>query len=130
MLKIIKFSLLSCVLLLCSCGSNFNIDPATNNVCPAWGCKSPPFPVYTVHIVTLTWQENDSTVQGYNIYRGSISGGPYTQINDVLQSPMTYVDEITVNNADTPVTYYYVATAVNTYGAESAFSNEVAAVIP
>jgi hypothetical protein len=39
----------------------------------------------TQHTVDLTWKPSSSAV-GYNIYRGTVSGGPYTIINTSLDS--------------------------------------------
>ena len=76
--------------------------------------------------VMLTWVESTSSVVGYNVYRGVQSGGPYMRINSVLEAPTSYVD-YTVQSG---CTYYYVVTAVDSNGLESAYSNEVVAVIP
>jgi len=76
--------------------------------------------------VMLTWVDSTSTVVGYNVYRGVQSGGPYMRINNVLEAPTSYVD-YTVQSG---CTYYYVVTAVDSNGLESAYSNEVVAVIP
>ncbi len=78
------------------------------------------------HTVTLTWSASTSSVSGYNIYRGTVSGGPYTKINTVLDAGTNYVD----NTVQSGHTYYYVATAVSTAGVESAYSNQVAVAVP
>jgi hypothetical protein len=36
------------------------------------------------HSVTLAWTASTSTVAGYNVYRSTTNGGPYTQINSAL----------------------------------------------
>jgi len=73
----------------------------------------------------LSWTASvTATVVGYNMYRGTVSGGPYTKINPALISGTAYVD------APTTGTYYYVATAVDNTGLESIFSNQTTAVIP
>jgi Abnormal spindle-like microcephaly-assoc'd, ASPM-SPD-2-Hydin len=80
----------------------------------------------TSHSVSLSWRASTSTVIGYNIYRGTKSGGPYALING---SP-----EASTNFADTSVTggttYYYVVTAVNSKGVESVYSNQAVATVP
>ena len=78
------------------------------------------------HTVTLTWQAGSPNTAGYNVYRGTVSGGPYTRINMALQAATSYVDN-TVQAGDT---YFYAATSVDSTGRESAFSNQVTAVIP
>ncbi len=78
------------------------------------------------HSVSLSWTDNDSSVTGYNVYRGSVSGGPYTQINPSLESTAAYTDTSVTSGQ----TYYYVTTAVDESGAQSGYSNEAEAVIP
>jgi fibronectin type 3 domain-containing protein len=78
------------------------------------------------HTVTLSWSASASTVTGYNIYRSTISGGPYTQVNTALESALNYVD----NTVQSGQRYYYVVTSVDSSGKESAFSNQVIATIP
>jgi len=79
----------------------------------------------TAHTVDLTWNAASGAV-GYNIYRGTASGGPYTTINSSLDGTTSYVDSTVVSGQ----TYYYVATTVNSESEESAYSNQTTAVIP
>jgi hypothetical protein len=78
------------------------------------------------HSVSLTWTASTSTVVGYNVYRGSVSGGPYTLITSAPVAGTAYTD-LTVQAGQT---YFYVVTAVDASGNESVFSNEVSATIP
>jgi hypothetical protein len=78
------------------------------------------------HSVDLSWSPSTSVVVGYNVYRGSISGGPYTKINSSLNAAASYIDS-TVQSGQT---YFYVTTAVDSTGMESGHSNEVSAVVP
>jgi archaellum component FlaF (FlaF/FlaG flagellin family) len=80
----------------------------------------------TPHSVSLSWTDSDSGVVGYNVYRGSVSGGPYAQINSALESTPAYSDDSVAAGQ----TYYYVTTAVDGSGAESGYSNEAEGVIP
>lgn len=89
---------------------------------PSGTQQLPPASIH--HTVTLAWAP--STVAGYNVYRGTVSGGPYTKINTALDSAAKYVDT-TVQSGQT---YYYVVTAVSTAGVESAYSKQVTAVVP
>jgi len=77
------------------------------------------------HTADLTWTASADAVS-YNIYRSTVSGGPYTMINTSSDSTTTYTDS-TVVSGDT---YYYVATAVNASSEESGYSNQTTAVIP
>lgn len=76
--------------------------------------------------VSLSWTASTSPVVGYNVYRGSTSGGPYSKINTTLDPSTTYTD----SSVATGQTYYYVTTAVNSNGQESTYSNQVQAVVP
>ena len=78
------------------------------------------------HSAALNWTPSTSTVSGYNVYRGTANGGPYTQINPSLVAIPTYAD----TTVQSGVTYFYVTTAVDTNGVESVFSNQVTAIIP
>jgi hypothetical protein len=78
------------------------------------------------HSVGLTWSDSSSGIAGYNIYRAGVSGGPYSGINSGLNPTTSYAD----NSVLAGQTYYYVVTAVNGSGVESAYSSEVAATIP
>ena len=79
-----------------------------------------------VHSAALSWTASTSVVAGYNIYRGTVSGGPYTLINTSPVTLLTYTD----SNVVAGQTYFYVTTAVDGSGIESVFSNEVQAAIP
>lgn len=78
------------------------------------------------HMVGLQWDPSTSVVVGYNVYRGSTSGGPYGKINPALDPGTTYADASVKGGQ----TYYYVTTSVDGNGDESSYSNEVQAAIP
>lgn len=80
----------------------------------------------TTHNVTLSWSASTSPVAGYNVYRGTVSGGPYTKINPSLETATVYTD----STVQSSTTYYYVATSVDSSSDESAFSNQTTAVVP
>jgi ribosomal protein L11 len=77
------------------------------------------------HYVNLTWDASTDAV-GYNIYRGSVSGGPYTMINTSLETTTAYTD----NSVSDGQTYYYVTTSVDSNENESGYSNVAQAIIP
>ncbi len=77
------------------------------------------------HSVTLNWNPSSSSAQGYYVYRGATSGGPYTRLSP-LESGLSYVDTAVTSGQ----TYYYAVTAVGAGNLESAYSNEASAVIP
>ena len=80
----------------------------------------------TASSVSLSWAPSSSSgVVGYNIYRGTISGGPYTKlpVSPVTSSPAT-------DSSVSSGTYYYVVTAVDSSNNESADSNQATASVP
>jgi len=77
--------------------------------------------------VNLSWDASNSQyVVGYNVFRGPNTGGPYTQINSILDPTTSYIDT-TVQPGQT---YYYVSTAVNSDGTQSGYSNQTEAIVP
>ena len=79
------------------------------------------------HAVDLSWGASSSqSVSGYNIYRSTVSGGPYTRVNSSLTLATNYTDSSVVAGQ----TYYYVTTAVNSNNQESPYSNQANAAIP
>jgi hypothetical protein len=81
------------------------------------------------HDVILSWTASTTPgVVGYDVYRGTTSGGPYpTQLNSTPVNGTTYTDE-TVQAGQT---YYYVVTAVASDDVtQSAYSNQTSATVP
>jgi fibronectin type 3 domain-containing protein len=74
----------------------------------------------------LTWTDGDAGIAGYNVYRTTQSGTGYTKLNGSLATTTSYKD----STVQSGTTYFYVVTAVNTAGVESAFSTAALAVIP
>jgi Abnormal spindle-like microcephaly-assoc'd, ASPM-SPD-2-Hydin/HYDIN/CFA65/VesB-like, Ig-like domain len=78
------------------------------------------------HSVSLSWTPGSSNYSGFNVYRGTTTGGPYAKVDTTTISSTSYLDA----GVSSGQTYYYVATEVDTTGTESGFSSEVSAVIP
>lgn len=76
--------------------------------------------------VALTWIASASVVSGYNVYRGTTNGGPYTKINPSLVTTLNYTDT-TVTSGNI---YYYVCTSIDSSGVESIPSTQVTVQIP
>jgi hypothetical protein len=74
----------------------------------------------------LSWNASTSPVTGYKVYRGTVSGGPYSTVTSSPISALTYAD----TNVVAGTTYYYVVTSVNSSGVESVYSNEAIAAVP
>lgn len=85
--------------------------------------------VPSAHSVDLSWTAGGSTIDGYNIYRSTAPGGPYTTLVNssglIPSTTTTFTDNTVVSG----ITYFYVARAVAN-GVESANSNEAQAMIP
>jgi fibronectin type 3 domain-containing protein len=99
--------------------SNASNSPTVESLTGS-GALSPP------HSVELSWSPSTSAVVGYNIYRSGTSGGPYAKMNSALSATTAYTD----NTVQAGLTYYYVTAAMDASGVESAYSNQVQAVIP
>jgi hypothetical protein len=78
------------------------------------------------HTVGLVWTPSQSSVAGYNVYRGTQTGGPYSKLNGGAIVTTSYSDATIASGG----TYFYVTTAVAASGAESLGSNEVKTLIP
>jgi fibronectin type 3 domain-containing protein len=84
----------------------------------------------TTHSVALSWVASTTAGALYNVYRSTVSGGPYSGLAAKINAT-TYADQSVADGT----TYYYVVTAVcgpnsaNCAG-ESSPSNEVSATIP
>ena len=71
--------------------------------------------------VTLTWNPSSGAVS-YNVYRGTVSGGPYKAIDRNISLKPVVDKAVSVGT-----TYFYVVTA-NGPGGESGYSNQASAV--
>jgi fibronectin type 3 domain-containing protein len=81
----------------------------------------------TPHTVALTWTASVSTdVIGYNIYRGTTTGGPYS----ILDSAPVAADSYNDSAVQSGQTYFYIVRAIDNTGLESLNSTEVQAIIP
>jgi len=85
------------------------------------------------HLVDLTWGAGTirdpapgQVVVGYDVYRGSASGGPYTKLNSTPVPSLTYTDK----SVSAGQTWYYVCSTVDNLGDVSGYSNQAAATIP
>ena len=100
---------------------------SASNLAGAGGANPGQSNFVSAHDVTLNWSASISSgVAGYNVYRGSVSGGPYVKVNSSVVTVTTYNDS-TVQPGQT---YFYTVTSVNLSDVESSYSNEVMAPIP
>jgi hypothetical protein len=88
-----------------------------------------PTAAQTVHQIVLTWTASTTTGVNYNVYRGTLTGGPYTKLTVSPTAALTYAD--TSGTGGTK--YFYVVTAICTASCptgitgESGFSAEASA---
>ena len=74
--------------------------------------------------VSLDWNDNaEPDLAGYNVYRHTVPGGPYSKINVGLVATSTFVD----NGVSNGTTYYYVVRAEDGHSNESGNSSEASA---
>ena len=78
------------------------------------------------HYAVLTWKASTSVVAGYYVYRSENPGGPYKKLNSSPVRETEYKDSA----VQAGHTYFYQVTAVDAKGRESAFSNQVRAIVP
>lgn len=78
--------------------------------------------------VILNWGASPSSgVMGYDVYRGTASGGESTTpLNSTPIEGTTYVDDTVTPGT----TYYYILRSIGPNGVESAPSNEATATVP
>lgn len=82
----------------------------------------------TPHGNALTWTASATAGVTYNLYRGTVSGGPYAKVNTAPIATLTFTD--LNSNLTVSTQYFYVATAVDSNGNESAYSNQASVVTP
>jgi hypothetical protein len=75
---------------------------------------------------TLNCTSSISAVVGYNVYRGAVSGGPYTRVNSSAVGGTQFTDSTVLAGQ----TYFFVVTAVASGNVESVNSNEASGTIP
>jgi hypothetical protein len=113
------------------------LQTCTANVTGTGGCNvvlvqrvvTAALPGGTCHPTILNWVASTSqNVAGYNVYRSTSATGTYAKLNTTgLLAATTFTD----TTSQPGQTYFYVATAVDTSGNESAYSTPpVQAVIP
>jgi len=71
--------------------------------------------------IQLTWTHTGA--DHYNVYRSTISGGPYVKIAETSSTYSTYLD----SSVTTGITYYYVVRPAQINGNETCQSNQASA---
>ncbi|VAW39453.1 Extracellular ribonuclease precursor [hydrothermal vent metagenome] len=76
----------------------------------------------TVGQISLDWFNNtESDLAGYSIYRALAGGGSFSKLNTSLVAPSAYTDSTVVQGSS----YFYKLTASDNAGNESGFSTEI-----
>jgi hypothetical protein len=125
-----RCSMVLCVGLLCGlmagCGGGSSVTSSTGGPGPTPMPTPTPTPTPPVHSVAISWQTSTSPGVGfYNVYRSTVSGGPYTRVGWRV-SGASYTDTAVQPGA----TYFYVVTSVTTSNVESTISSEIKATVP
>jgi predicted phage tail protein len=97
--------------------------PVTAPAAPVVTATSP-----STGTIMLSWvapADGGSAITGYNVYRGTVSGGEGTVPYASLAASVTSFSDTGLTTGDT---WYYTVTAVNAFG-ESAPSTEVSAIV-
>jgi hypothetical protein len=80
-----------------------------------------------IRAVNLDWAASPSTdVTGYNVYRSTVSGGPYTKLDSAPVQALDYTDSTVQSGTD----YFYVVTSVESSGAQSSYSSQISVSVP
>jgi len=110
--------------------SGYSFTPSSTSVSISGASKSgvnfTATATLVTHSISLHWSVSTSpSISGYNLYRGSVSGGPYAKLNALPIATTSYLDSNVVSGQ----TYFYVATTVQST-TESAYSTEAPAIVP
>jgi hypothetical protein len=100
--------------------------PALFFVLAVLGCDRKTSAPGKLHSVTITWKASVSKVSSYHVYRSDGPDAPPGLLAAIDADTTQYVDR----GAEAGHTYYYSVKSVGVDGAESLFSDKVAAKIP
>lgn len=79
------------------------------------------------HSVILKWAASSSSnVSGYDVYRSTTTGGPYTKLDSAPVGALDYTDSTVQSGTD----YFYVVTSVESNGTQSGYSSQISVSIP
>jgi hypothetical protein len=127
------FSLLAGSYIITPSLAGYTFSPASQSITITNANVSGVNFIATPPYVNLTWgagtiqnPASGQVVAGYNVYRSSVSGGPYTQLNATPVVGLAYTD-----SAVSPgQTWYYVCSTIDSLGDVSSYSSQAAATLP
>ena len=90
------------------------------------GVDSTSTPSAAAHTVKLEWDASLGSIEGYDVYRGEQSGGPYTKLTPSPIDKLEYSDTDVIPGHS----YFYVVTSVNHGGHQSGYSSQISVTIP
>lgn len=111
---------------------NYGFESALSSIATATVFTAPPSQPAVLTVSTAptglnaTWVYTGSPAAGFNLYRSTTSGGPYTKISSFIITGTSSMDTDVLIG----VTYYYVVTVVDNAGNEGAYSNEASGTPP
>jgi hypothetical protein len=106
-------------LMIASNASNSSLSIALSGT----GVQPPP----ATYSVALTWTSSSSgSVVGYNVFRGTVQGGTYTQLTSTPLTGTTFTD----TSAQAGQNYFYAVTSVNSSNVQSSYSNVASVIVP
>lgn len=85
------------------------VDGSTTAVLPPTDFSAEPV---SVNRINLFWKDNSENETGFEIYRATQTGGPYTFVTKTAHDVVYYADK----NLAPSTTYYYILRAVNNIG--------------
>jgi hypothetical protein len=99
-----------------------NASNATDTVTFSGVGTQPP----TVYSVDLSWAPSSTPgILSYDVYRGTVAGGPYSFLTSVPVTSVSYVD----TTAQVGQIYYYVVTSISANNVQSSYSNVATAIV-
>lgn len=126
----VLFGLLCFSLSGCAGGASSTTTPGpTPTPTPGPGPSPTPTPSPTpspaAHSISLSWLSSSSpNIIAYNIYRATVSHGPFTRVGNVAGTSFTD------SGVQSGQTYFYEVTAIDNTNTESAPTAPVSAAVP
>ena len=86
--------------------------------------SSASYTIVTANWIALDWQASTTPGVTYNVFRGTVSGGPYSEVASGIGC--TCYNDLVASSG----TFFYVVTAQDSSGVQSLDSNQASATVP